>query len=294
VFSLRHAHMQPWSPQMLGDLRTIGEIIATAVVRKRTDSSIRAQLETLAHVNRVAGLGELATSLAHELNQPLAAMLSNTEVAHHLLGRVAPPFVEVREILTDIIADDERAGGIIRNMRTMLRQHRVEATAVDVNAVALEVRRLVAHDPRLRGCALELVLGEDAPPVTIDATQLKQVVLNLVTNAVDAMAGSTVRHPIQLRTAAVGGGTSIEVTDHGPGIPDDALGRLFDPFFTTKADGLGVGLAISRSILETVGGRITAANSETAGATFRVWLPASALAHGRPLVPAATPTTSPV
>ena len=118
------------------------------------------------------------------------------------------------------------------------------------------------------------------------------MVLNLVANAVDAMAGSTIRHPVQLRTAAVDGGTSIEVSDHGPGIPDDVLGRLFDPFFTTKADGLGVGLAISRSILEAAGGRITAANGETAGATFRVWLPASAAAPGRLLVRAATPTTS--
>jgi C4-dicarboxylate-specific signal transduction histidine kinase len=291
VFALRHTHAEPWTPDMLGGLRTIGEIIATAVVRKRADSSTRAQLETLAHVNRVAGLGELAAAIAHELNQPLAAILANTEVAHHLLGREDPPFAEIRDIVTDVIIDDERAGGIIRNMRAMLRHQRVDAEPVDVNAVATDVRRLVQHDPRLRSRALDLVLGDGVPPVTIDATQLTQVVLNLVTNAVDAMAGSSDRHPIRLRTEARAGGASIEVSDHGPGIPDDVLGRLFDPFFTTKADGLGVGLAISRSILEAAGGRISAANGEDAGAIFRVWLPASPPPAGDPLA-AGVPSTA--
>jgi C4-dicarboxylate-specific signal transduction histidine kinase len=277
VLLWRHAHSRAWTQQMLGDLRTIGEMIASAVVRKRAAESIRAQLETLAHVNRLAGLGELAASIAHELNQPLAAILANTEVAIHLLGLPDPPLAEVRAIIADVIADDERAGGIIRNMRSMLRKHRIEATPVDVNAVAAEVTRLMLHDPRLRGSKVDLALDPAVPTVTIDATQLKQVLLNLVVNAVDAMAGSAARTPVRVRTTASRQGAVIEVCDRGPGIRADALGRLFEPFFTTKPDGLGVGLSISRSILEAAGGRITADNDPAGGAVFRVWLPASTL-----------------
>ena len=275
VLTLRHARAQEWSAPTLVDLRTIGEIIATAFVRKRTDAAMRRQLETLAHVNRVASLGELAASLAHELNQPLAAILSNAEVAQHLLEGHDPPVEELRAIIADVIADDERAGGIIRNMRSMLRRHDIDATPIDVNAVATEITRLVAHDAQLRGGSLDVELGAALPPVTIDAIQLKQVLLNLVVNAVDAMAAIRVRRAVSLSTRASDGGVLIQVRDHGPGIPAHALPRLFDAFFTTKPDGLGVGLAISRSILEAAGGRIRAENMPDGGARFLVWLPGS-------------------
>jgi C4-dicarboxylate-specific signal transduction histidine kinase len=274
VLSLTHPHSQAWTAQVIGDLRTVGGIVATAVVRARAAASSRAQLETLAHVDRVAGLGEAAASIAHELSQPLAAILSNAEVAHQLLALPAPPLQEVREILADVMADDERAGGIIRNMRTTLRKRRVEATPVHVNVVAAEIRRLVAHDARMRRTTVELELGQGVPLVCIDETQLKQVLLNLVVNAVDAMSGATLRQPVHLRTSARDDGAVIEVRDFGPGIAPDVLPRLFDPFFTTKADGLGVGLAISRSIVEAVGGRISAGQADGPGAVFRIWLPA--------------------
>ena len=275
ILALRHAFSQEWSAHVLGDLRTIGEIVATAVVRKRTDASMRQQLETLAHLNRVASLGELAASLAHELNQPLAAILSNAEVAQQLLAMSNPPVDELRDILSDVIADDERAGEIIRNMRTMLRRHQVEVEALDVNAVATEITRLLAHDVRLRSGTLAVSLGEHLPDVAMDATQLKQVLLNLVVNGVDAMASLHVRQPVELRTSAHDGGVLIEVRDQGPGIPSDILPRLFDPFFTTKPNGLGVGLAITRSIVDAAGGRIAAANAPGGGAVFSVWLPAA-------------------
>ena len=275
VLSLRHPELSEWPEDVRGDLRTIGEIIATAVVRKRTDASMRQQLEALAHVNRVASLGELAASLAHELNQPLAAILSNAEVAQHLLSMPTPPIDELRDVLADVIEDDERAGGIIRNMRSMLRRHQVEAVAIDVNGVVTQITRLVSHDAQLRAGALEVHLGRDIPQVTIDATQLKQVLLNLLVNATDAMASLQLRQPVALSTSAADGGVLIEVRDHGPGLSPEALPRLFDPFFTTKDDGLGVGLAISRSIIEAAGGRIAAANAPGGGARFTVWLPAS-------------------
>ena len=275
VLALSHAFSLDWSTHVLGDLRTIGEIIATASVRKRTDASMRRQLETLAHVNRVASLGELAASIAHELNQPLAAILSNAEVAQHLLALPDPPLDELREIVGDVITDDERAGNIIRNMRSMLRKVETDAVPINVNAVATTITRLVAHDANLRGGSLEVELGEDLPTVTVDATQLTQVVLNLVVNAVDAMAALRVRRAVSLRTRAADGGVTIEVRDHGPGIAADVLPRLFEPFFSTKREGLGVGLPISRSILEAAGGRIRAENAADGGARFVVWLPAS-------------------
>ena len=284
VLALSHAFSPDWSAHVLGDLRTIGEIIATASVRKRTDASMRRQLETLAHINRVASLGELAASLAHELNQPLAAILSNAEVAQQLLDLPAPPLEELREVIADVIADDERAGGIIRNMRSMLRKVETDAVPVDVNVVATAITRLLAHDAQLRGGSLEVELGDDLPTVTIDAMQLTQVVLNLVVNAVDAMAAPRVRRPVSLRTMATDGGVTIEVRDQGPGISPDALPRLFEPFFTTKPEGLGVGLAISRSILEAAGGRIRAENVAEGGARFLVWLPASRRAEAEDAV----------
>lgn len=285
TFVLRHAFTPDWSMHVLGDLRTIGEIIATAVVRKRTDVSMRQQLEALAHVNRIASLGELAASLAHELNQPLAAILSNAEVAQQLLATPEPPLDELRDVvadvIADVIADDERAGEIIRNMRSMLRRHDVTASVIDVNAVVSDVGRLVAHDARLRSGEVELSLGEAVPAVLMDATQLKQVLLNLVLNAVDAMASLHVRQPVEVRTRAQADGALIEVRDHGPGVPADVLPRLFDAFFTTKADGLGVGLAITRSIVEAAGGRIAATNAPEGGAVFSVWFPAAQESRGR-------------
>jgi C4-dicarboxylate-specific signal transduction histidine kinase len=275
VLALSHAFSPDWSAHVLGDLRTIGEIIATASVRKRTDASMRRQLETLAHVNRVASLGELAASIAHELNQPLAAILSNAEVAQQLLALPDPPLDELREIVNDLIVDDERAGEIIRNMRSMLRKVETDAAPVDVNAVATGIMRLLTHDAQLRGGSLDVELGECLPTVTIDATQLTQVLLNLVVNAVDAMAAVRVRRAVSLQTRAADGGVTIAVRDHGPGILPDEMPRLFEPFFTTKPEGLGVGLAISRSILEAAGGRIRAENAADGGARFLVWLPAS-------------------
>jgi C4-dicarboxylate-specific signal transduction histidine kinase len=275
ALSVRHVRAHAWDADTTGDLRTIGEIVAAAVVRKGTDASMREQLATLAHVNRVAGLGELAGSLAHELNQPLTAILSNAEVAHQLLAHPRPPVAQVREILDDVIADNDRACEIIRNMRLLLKKQALQPVPVDVNATVSEVTRLVAHDARLRGGSIEVRPGSDLPPVVIDPTQLKQVLLNLMVNAVDAVTGQQARGAVEVSTAARDGGVVIEFRDAGPGIPALVHARLFEPFFTTKPRGLGVGLSIARSIVETAGGRITAANLPEGGAYFQVWLPAA-------------------
>lgn len=273
VLTLQRRHDTPWTRQQLVDLRTTGEIVATAVVRVRTTVSVREQLHTLGQVERVAGLGTLAASLAHELNQPLAAILSNAEVAQHLLADPSPPLDELRAIIADVIADDERAGAIIRNVRTMLRAHQASADCVDVGTVMRDVVRLAAHDVRLRGGLIEPRVAHGLPRVRIDATRLTQVLLNLLGNAVDASvaAGRPVRMTMHARPA--GTGVLLEVLDDGPGIAAEVLPRLFTPFVTTKRDGLGIGLSISRTIVETAGGRISADNRPEGGAAFRVWLP---------------------
>lgn len=273
VLSVRHSGTRASSERIADDLRTVGEMIATAVVRKRADASLRQQLDVLAHVDRVAGLGELAASLSHELNQPLTAILSHAEAAAALLERPGPPLEDVRRILAELLDDNERASGIIRHMRAMLKKQRVQAQRVDVNAIVAEVVRLVEHDTRLRGSSLDVLLDDGLSPVRIDPTQMKQVLLNLVVNATDAMASRTSREAVEVRTLRRDGGVGIEVRDHGPGIAADVLQRLFDPLFTTKADGLGVGLAITRSIVEAAGGHISAQNVPAGGAVFRVWLP---------------------
>lgn len=274
VIGVTHARGRAWSGDIADTLGTVGELIVTALARKRTDASMRQQLEALAHVNRVAGLGQLAAALAHALNQPLAAMLSHAEAAAHLLQAETPSRDDVRAALTDVLADNERATAIIRDVRSLLKKPRVEVTSVDVNSVVTLVTGLAAHDTRLRGSALVVDLAQALPWVTIDVRQIQQVLLNLVVNAADAM-GHGARGPVRVATASTDGGVLIEVSDHGAGIDPEVEPRMFEPFVTTRPNGLGIGLTIARSIVEAAGGRIAGHTATEGGAVFRVWLPAA-------------------
>jgi len=232
--------------------------------------------DELAHLNRVAAMSELAASIAHELNQPLAAILSNAQAAGRLLARTPPDVAESRAALDDIAADARRAGKVIQRMRAMLKKGEPIVAAQDLNHLAREVVRLLASDALLRGAAVQLDLAPALPSIQGDAIQLQQVLLNLVVNALDAVS----RRPPDARLVVVrtraGADARVElsVEDSGEGIPPEDLERIFDPFFTTKSSGLGVGLAISRSIIESHGGRLSAENNPGQGATIRAVLPA--------------------
>ncbi|XXX80293.1 ATP-binding protein [Sorangium sp. So ce134] len=235
----------------------------------------RAQ-EEIAHLNRVSAMSELAASIAHELNQPLAAILSNAQAALRLLARTPPDVAEVRAALDDIVADDRRAAKVVQRMRARLREGDLGAAALDLNALVREVVRLMASAALLARTTVRLDLAPGLPRVRGDGLQLQQVLYNLLVNAFDAVS---CRPPearrVVVRTRVGGEGrVELSVTDAGEGVPAEDLERIFEPFFTTKARGLGVGLAISRSIVEAHGGRLWAERVPGEGATLRCALPA--------------------
>lgn len=258
--------------------RTQALSLANQWLREEMESRIRAQhalqvLERqLAHMGRVAVLGEMATALAHELNQPLAAILANTRAMQRLLkcGMIQP--AELTAICEDIIADDLRAGSVIRRIRTLIRKEDVEPQVVAVNEVVMEVLQLMHSDLLLREVSVSTSLGP-VPAVSGDRVQLQQVLMNLIVNGCDAMSlnGSGDRG-LGIATRDDGALVRIEITDHGPGIPGESI---FEPFVTTKPQGLGLGLAICRSIVVAHGGRIWATNNPERGATFHVTLPSA-------------------
>jgi signal transduction histidine kinase len=250
---------------------------------KNAEIETRRSKEELLHLNRIASMGELAASLAHELNQPLSGILTNAQGAVRFLEQERPDYAEVRAALADIQDDGTRAGEVIRKMRNMLKTGRAQATPLSLNDVAQEAVALLNPDAHLRKISLELDLAPKLAPIEGDAIQLQQVVMNLVLNAMEAMSETGLyREPIVVRTnlsKAVQGAhvqrVDLEVRDHGPGIPAEALSRIFQPFFSTKSDGLGMGLSISRSIVEAHGGTISAESSAGQGATFRLSFPVS-------------------
>ena len=242
--------------------------------RKRAEARAKRHLDEIAHMDRVAAMGELASSFAHELNQPLAAILSNAQAAERLLAFAPPDLAELRACLHDIIEDDRRAGEMIHRVRRLLRKEPAELQPVDLNDLARNVVALIRNDALLRNVTIELRPAVALPATQGDPIQLQQVMLNLLTNGITAAAnGSAGVRRVAMWTAAHDGHVEFGIHDSGKGIADDQLPRLFEPFFTTKSEGLGMGLAISRSIVEAHGGQISAENHPRGGATFRVWLP---------------------
>jgi len=267
---------RPRSNQLMQQLRLLGEVFANALARKQGELETRRLRQDLTHIGRVSAMGELTASLAHELNQPLTAILSNAQAAQRLLAADDADLAEVREILADIVADDKRAGDVIRRLRALIKKGDLELTALDLNEIVREVASLVQSDAIVRNVTMSLELVPGLPPVRGDRVQLQQVVLNLVLNGLEAMAepGAGGRRLV-IRTATDGAASvAVAVQDSGIGIDEKHADRMFEPLYTTKAEGLGMGLAIARTIVEAHGGRLAAATNPEGGATFRFTLPA--------------------
>ena len=236
---------------------------------KRAERELAVTRLELAHASRLALVGELTASIMHEIRQPLTAMLISAGAGVRLarenpeLGGV---FREIERIGTD-------AAEVVEGLRTLTRRRPLEVRPLDVNQVAKDVLQLVTLEAQRRRIELRAVLSPVMPVIAADRVSLQQVLLNLVLNAMDAVAEEEQRH-IRVCTLCAAGGVEIEVSDTGHGIAADALPRLFDPFFTTKHDGIGLGLPISRSIVEAHSGRIWAEARTEGGATFRFTLPA--------------------
>ncbi|WP_422002482.1 sensor histidine kinase [Reyranella sp.] len=237
------------------------------------DGLHRAQSE-LAHVSRVATLGELTASIAHEVNQPLAAIVTNGEAGLRWLGRPVPDIAEARQSVEHMIRNAQRASEVVRRLRGLSRR---DGPAHDVLApaeVAHEVGLLIARELTVRRVALSVAAPDDLPRVRGDRVQLQQVIMNLLMNGIQAMAEVEDRpRKLTIELGRSGGDVVIAVTDSGPGLDPAQQERLFEAFFTTKQDGMGMGLSICRSIIEAHGGSIRAENVE-GGACFRVTLPA--------------------
>jgi C4-dicarboxylate-specific signal transduction histidine kinase len=219
----------------------------------------------------------MAATLAHELNQPLAAILSNAQAATRFLNSGTPDLDEVRDILRDIAVDDTRAGEIIRRIRSLVKKDAADLKPLRINEVVEEVVGLLHSDALIRGMAVTLELGSDLPWIKADRIQLQQVLLNLLLNAFDAMGDVPPgERSVTIRSRQADSWVNVTISDRGTGIPTGQADELFEPFRSTKATGLGLGLSISRSIVANHGGRLWAENNRGRGATFGFTLPARA------------------
>jgi C4-dicarboxylate-specific signal transduction histidine kinase len=262
----------------VGVLVVLGFLLAKLMFehrrRQEAEGAARRHLVTMAHMDRLAAMGQLTASLAHELHQPLGAILRNSEAARMMLASGQPSVAELQEIVDDILKDDKRAAEIIRRMRSLVRKRELNEEPLDLNDIVRETVALVAPAARSKSVRLETDL-QNAPALVVgDRVHLQQVLLNLVLNGLDAMAQtSPADRRLQVRTATTDGHVELAVRDRGSGIPAESIGEIFEPFVTTKTEGMGMGLSIARSIIEAHHGRIAAENNADAGATIRFSIP---------------------
>jgi signal transduction histidine kinase len=263
-----------WPDELVQSLKLVGEIFANALARKRSEEKETRLREQLALAGRVSLLGELAASIAHEVNQPLCAIVSNAQTVQRMLGGGGFDLEEVREALADISRDGQRASAVIARIRGLLNKAPAERTALDISDLIREVVALARWEMRRRGVRVKLELADRLPLVLGDRVQLQQVILNLMTNGADAMEHVAPKgRELVIRSAAYGArGIRVSVQDHGIGIAPENRERLFDSFFTTKPGSMGMGLAICKSIMESHGGKIWVRPDTEVGSTFQLTL----------------------
>jgi len=243
--------------------------------RKQAEQETQLLRQQIAHVGRITMMGQLASALAHEINQPLGAILRNAEAAELLLQEASPDLDEIRAIVADIRKDNQRAGAVIDRMRGLLKRQPLDTRPLDVGELVGDVAALVQADAAARHVKLDFAVAGDLPAVRGDRVHIQQVLLNVILNGMDALNGASRGNRRVSVTASLDGAQTVEiaVSDTGNGIPADKIAHVFDPFFSTKPNGLGMGLPISRTIIEAHGGRFWAQNNNSGGATFRFTLP---------------------
>src|SRR5882724_2345007 len=249
--------------------------------RKQAELEAARRRNEMAHLSRVTTLGELSGSLAHELNRPLGAILSNAQAAQRMLANGGIDVAEFREILNDIVSEDKHAAEVIRRLRLWLQKGEVQQHSLRINKVVRDVLKLIRTDLISQNVSVDTELARDLPTVTGDPVQLQQVLVNLVVNACDAMADcDTPEHQLRIRTGIENGGGAVivSVTDRGGGIQVKEVEQIFEPFFTTKAKGMGLCLSVCRTIIAAHRGKLWATNNAERGATFHFTLPKDASA----------------
>jgi two-component system sensor kinase FixL len=257
-------------------VRVLG-ISIDITARKQAEIEAKQRREELSHLSRVALIGEMSAAIAHELNQPLAAIASNASAGQRFIGRGKIDPEEIRDLLADIRADARRASDVVRQVRGMIRKEQSPRQRINLNDIVMNVAHIVGPDALLHSCELKTSLGEKLPAIEGDPVQMQQVLVNLIVNAFDAMRDTPVsRRKVEITTEQNGDGTvRTSVRDFGVGISQETRERMFEQFFTTKTEGLGMGLGIVRSITELHGGKIEAENVEGGGARFSFTLPTS-------------------
>ncbi len=258
----------------LVQLRLISDVIATARARRRAELDAQRSRQEVAQMARRSSMGELASALAHQLNQPLAAIMANAQAAQRLIESSTPQGVDLHEGLDDIVQDCRRASDVVQRVRDMVAPSKVQMAPLDLADVVREVAMLLASDTLIRRVRLALEFGGDGAPIRGDRVLLQQAVLNVIVNAIDAVAD--LRDSDRVVTVWTGSAgenhARIRVRDQGPGLPPGYEAQVFEPFFSTKATGLGMGLAIARSIVESHGGTIHL-ESNPAGVAVTINLP---------------------
>jgi C4-dicarboxylate-specific signal transduction histidine kinase len=279
--AMRGDPSRSFTKEDLERLQLIAEVFANVLVRKRVeDERTQAEVEAqrsrteLAHFNRLSTMGELTGSLAHELNQPLTGILSNAQAARRILNGRNGDAEELRDVLADIIADVQRAGETIQRIRKVLRKADIETVTLDLNSIVVDVVGLLKSDAIIRNLQIELNLWPGKLNVVGNHVELRQVILNLILNAMDAMASAGQQQPIVV-TSELSDDRVIHVAiqDYGEGVPPSATQQIFEPFYTTKPNGMGMGLSIARSIVEAHGGSIWMTKTTDRGALFEFILP---------------------
>jgi C4-dicarboxylate-specific signal transduction histidine kinase len=274
-----YGQKRSWPTRLILRLRLVGEVFANAILRKRLTEEMENLRSELVHVTRISAMGEVVASVSHELNQPLAAILSNSQAAQRFLASDDPDLDVVREIVSDIVADDRRAGSVIRNIRKFLQKGERELTELDVNEATIEVLNFMSYQLNKNEITVVREFEENLPAVLGDSIQLQQVIMNLLLNSIEAVEnldpGSrriTVRSSLD-EDGFINVAVDDSVDDSGTGFDSESIEHLFDPFFTTKPRGMGIGLSISKSIIESHGGRLSVTSEEGEGATISFTLP---------------------
>jgi signal transduction histidine kinase len=265
-----------WPASTVHAFQAIGEIFGFGLERKRAVKEMIRLRNELSYVSRLNTMGELAASVAHELNQPLGAILNNAETVQAMLASDQPDLEEIREGIADIIQDNNRAGETIKRLWALFRRDEVAKSEIDLGEVLGEICRIVRGDAQLRNISLKIEMKRPLPLVLAERVQLQQAVINLILNAFDAVASIVdgVRE-VRVEAPAVNGSDCVEllVCDTGVGIAPEAIPHIFDPFFTTKPKGMGMGLAIAKSIIDAHGGTLSASLNSGRGTTFAIRLP---------------------
>jgi C4-dicarboxylate-specific signal transduction histidine kinase len=272
--SMKHLHVRAHRVRFDTDEdEIVGALIDVSEAREAQEALHAAQT-ALAHAARVATLGEMSASIAHEVNQPLAGIVTNGEAGLRWLDRKEPELGEVRSAMERMIRDGKRASQVVERLRALARKAPAQTTPLDLNKVITEGAALLQREIQNHRIALQLDLARDLPPVLAGRVELQQVVINLMMNGMQAMEPVTDRpRRLVVRSSRHDDEALVAVRDSGIGIDPDNMDRLFNAFFTTRANGMGMGLSIGRSIVESYGGRIWASSNDGPGTTFQFALP---------------------